>query len=89
MRVEENGVAYLADLLHGQKTGWFYDQRDNRAFMAAVSAGADVLDAYCYCGGFRLACARDGARDSVGEGAVGAHPVKTPAAGGRGPPTRH
>lgn len=66
VRVEENGVAYLADLLHGQKTGWFYDQRDNRAFMAALSAGADVLDAYCYSGGFALACARAGARAVTG-----------------------
>ncbi|MFQ5773333.1 MAG: class I SAM-dependent rRNA methyltransferase [Kiloniellaceae bacterium] len=62
VRVEENGVVYLADVLRGQKTGWFYDQRDNRAFMARLSAGAHVLDVYCYTGGFALACARSGAR---------------------------
>ena len=36
--VEENGVRYFADLGQGQKTGWYYDQRDNRAFIAALAA---------------------------------------------------
>ena len=35
--VEENGARYFADLGQGQKTGWYYDQRDNRAFMAALA----------------------------------------------------
>ncbi len=61
VRIEENGVVYLADLWKGQKTGWFYDQRDNRAFAAGLSRGASVLDLYSYCGGFALACARAGA----------------------------
>ena len=39
----------------GQKTGWYYDQRDNRAFMAALAKGRSVLDAYCYTGGFGVA----------------------------------
>ena len=34
--VEENGVRYFADLGQGQKTGWYYDQRDNRAFIAGL-----------------------------------------------------
>ena len=37
--VEENGVRYFADLASGQKTGWYYDQRDNRAFMAELAHG--------------------------------------------------
>ena len=37
--VEENGARYFADLGQGQKTGWYYDQRDNRAFMAALASG--------------------------------------------------
>jgi len=59
--VEENGVRYFADLAEGQKTGWFYDQRDNRAFMASLAQGARVLDVYCHGGGFGLACGAAGA----------------------------
>jgi 23S rRNA (cytosine1962-C5)-methyltransferase len=64
--VEENGVRYLADLTGGQKTGWYYDQRDNRAFMAALGRGKSVLDAYCYTGGFAIALAHGGAKEVVG-----------------------
>jgi 23S rRNA (cytosine1962-C5)-methyltransferase len=60
IRVEENGVAYLADPQTGQKSGWYYDQRENRAFIARLAKGRRVLDAYCYSGGFSvLAAARD------------------------------
>jgi 23S rRNA (cytosine1962-C5)-methyltransferase len=58
----ENGARFLVDPLGGQKTGWFYDQRDNRAFVASLSNGMRVLDAYCYGGGFGIACAVAGAR---------------------------
>ena len=64
--LEENGVRYFADLMGGQKTGWYFDQRDNRAFMASLARGKSVLDAYCYAGGFALACAASGAREIVG-----------------------
>ncbi len=64
--VEENGVTYFADLLSGQKTGWFFDQRDNHAFMAGLSRGASVLDLYTHTGGFALACAHAGASAVVG-----------------------
>jgi 23S rRNA (cytosine1962-C5)-methyltransferase len=64
--VAENGVGYFADLGAGQKTGWYYDQRDNRAFIAALAKGKSVLDAYCYCGGFALAAAKAGAREAAG-----------------------
>jgi 23S rRNA (cytosine1962-C5)-methyltransferase len=64
--VEENGARYFGDLAGGQKTGWFYDQRDNRAFIASLSAGASVLDAYCHTGGFGILAARHGARDVTG-----------------------
>ena len=57
----ENGVRFRIHPLEGQKTGWFYDQRDNRAFVARLAAGAKVLDAYCYGGGFGIACAAGGA----------------------------
>ena len=49
----------------GQKTGYYFDQRDNRAAVAALSAGRRVLDAYSYVGGFGLAAARAGAREVV------------------------
>ncbi|HXC56999.1 MAG TPA: class I SAM-dependent rRNA methyltransferase [Rhizomicrobium sp.] len=63
--VEENGARYFADLTGGQKTGWYYDQRDNRAFMAALAKGRSVLDAYSYTGGFGIACARAEAKEVI------------------------
>ena len=63
--VEENGVRYIADLTEGQKTGWYYDQRDNRAFIAQFAKGKSVLDAYSYTGGFGLLAAKAGARETV------------------------
>jgi 23S rRNA (cytosine1962-C5)-methyltransferase len=64
--VEENGARYFADPQAGQKTGWYYDQRDNRAFMAVLVKGKSVLDTYCYTGGFAIAAARTGAAEVVG-----------------------
>ncbi len=63
--VLENGCRYLADLAQGQKTGWYYDQRDNRAFIAALAKGKSVLDAYSYTGGFGVAAAKAGAKEVV------------------------
>ena len=63
VRVEEDGTVFFADLTSGQKTGWYYDQRDNRAFVAGLSAGARVLDVYSHSGGFALHAARAGAAD--------------------------
>ncbi len=63
--VEENGVRYIADLQEGQKTGWYYDQRDNRAFIATLAKGKSVLDAYSYTGGFGIAAAKAGAKEVV------------------------
>ncbi len=60
----ENGVRFLADLAGGQKTGWFYDQRDNRRFMASLCRDARVLDVYSHTGGFAIQAAAAGA-DSV------------------------
>jgi len=57
----ENGVRFLADLATGQKTGWFYDQRDNRAAVAKLSSGLSVIDFYSYAGGFALQAAKAGA----------------------------
>ena len=63
--VEENGARYFADLGQGQKTGWYYDQRDNRAYIAALSKGRTVLDAYSYTGGFGILAAKAGAKEVI------------------------
>ncbi|HYX02430.1 MAG TPA: class I SAM-dependent rRNA methyltransferase [Reyranella sp.] len=65
VELQENGARFLADLAGGQKTGWFYDQRDNRRFMAGLSRGARVLDVYSYSGGFGVLAAAQGARSVV------------------------
>lgn len=60
--VEMNGATYMADLTGGQKTGLFYDQRDNHAFAARlVPQGGDVLDVFSHVGGFGLAMRAAGA----------------------------
>jgi len=61
VELEEGGVAFPLDLLEGQKTGWFYDQRLNRDAVANLAAGATVLDLYCHTGAFGLRCAAAGA----------------------------
>lgn len=63
IEVIENGARYLADLREGQKTGWFFDQRENRAWIAPLAEGARVLEAYCYTGGFTMQAARAGAEE--------------------------
>jgi 23S rRNA (cytosine1962-C5)-methyltransferase len=63
--VEENGCRYLADLAAGQKTGWYYDQRDNRAFIAGLAKEKTVLDACSYTGGFGVLAAKAGAREVI------------------------
>lgn len=57
----ENGCIYLADLAKGQKTGWFYDQRDNRKMIAELSHGKSLVDIYSHSGGFGLLAAKQGA----------------------------
>ena len=58
----ENEARFVADLAGGQKTGWFYDQRDNRRFMAGLADGLRVLDVYSYTGGFGVLAAKRGAK---------------------------
>ncbi|HJU17633.1 MAG TPA: class I SAM-dependent rRNA methyltransferase [Stellaceae bacterium] len=64
--VEENGAVFPVDPVGGQKTGWFFDQRDNRRFVAGLARGARVLDLYCHSGGFAVMAARAGAVEVVG-----------------------
>ena len=57
----ENGLRFEVDPVRGQKTGFFLDQRDNRARVEQLAAGKRVLNAFSYNGGFSLAAARGGA----------------------------
>jgi 23S rRNA (cytosine1962-C5)-methyltransferase len=66
LAVEENGARYFADPAAGQKTGWYFDQRDNRAFMASLAGGRSVLDLYCYSGGFAVLAAKSGTNNVYG-----------------------
>ncbi len=59
---QENGLTFSADVIHGHKTGFFFDQRDNRAAVRDLSQGADVLDVFAYSGGFSVAAAAGGAK---------------------------
>ncbi|MGC9370321.1 MAG: RSP_2647 family RNA methyltransferase [Paracoccaceae bacterium] len=59
--VPMNGATYMADLLGGQKTGLFFDQRPNHAFAARLAQGARVLDVFSHVGGFSLAALAGGA----------------------------
>jgi len=60
--VPMNGAVYMADLATGQKTGLFFDQRDNHAFTARLARGAKVLDVFTHVGGFGLAALAAGAK---------------------------
>jgi 23S rRNA (cytosine1962-C5)-methyltransferase len=62
---QENGLRFEADPIHGQKTGFFLDQRDNRAQVEKLAPGKTVLDVFAYTGGFSLYAARGGARSIV------------------------
>ncbi len=61
LTIEENGLTFLVNLSEGQKTGYYLDQRDNRAAAARFATGRTVLDAFSYTGGFGLHAARAGA----------------------------
>ena len=61
----ECGLWFEADVVRGQKTGFFLDQRENRRLVSDVSRGCDVLNAFSFTGGFSLYAARAGARSAV------------------------
>ncbi|MCC0078921.1 MAG: class I SAM-dependent rRNA methyltransferase [Rhodobacter sp.] len=63
--VPMNGAVYMADLTGGQKTGLFYDQRDNHAFAARLARGGRVLDVFSHVGGFGLAALAAGADSAL------------------------
>ena len=58
----ENGLKFEAEVINGQKTGFFLDQRENRRLVSHLSSGADMLNAFSFSGGFSLYAANGGAR---------------------------
>jgi len=60
--VAEHGMKFAVDVAHGQKTGFYLDQRDNRALTGALARDKDVLNCFCYTGGFSLYALRNGAK---------------------------
>jgi 23S rRNA (cytosine1962-C5)-methyltransferase len=65
IEVDEEGVRFGIDLEQGHKTGFYLDQRDNRLQLRALAAGRDVLDCFCYSGGFALNAAAGKAKSVV------------------------
>tara|TARA_B110000908_G_scaffold31655_1_gene37704 strand:+ start:197 stop:1417 length:1221 start_codon:yes stop_codon:yes gene_type:complete len=63
--VTMNGATYMADLIGGQKTGLFFDQRPNHEFISRLSKGARVLDVFSHVGGFGLAALANGASSAL------------------------
>ncbi len=60
--IEEHGLRFAVDVAHGQKTGFYLDQRDNRALTGTLAQDKDVLNCFCYSGGFSLYALRGGAK---------------------------
>jgi len=62
---KENGLTFESDPVHGQKTGFFLDQRDNRLRVEKLSKNKSVLNVFAYTGGFSVYAARGGAKEVV------------------------
>jgi len=62
LSIDENGVCLAIDIAGGHKTGFYLDQRENRALLGQLSAGKDVLNCFCYTGGFSLQALAGGAK---------------------------
>jgi 23S rRNA (cytosine1962-C5)-methyltransferase len=61
LAIDENGVRLAVDVVGGHKTGFYLDQRDNRALLGQLAGGKDVLNCFCYTGGFSLQALAGGA----------------------------
>ena len=61
----ESGLSFEADVLRGQKTGFFLDQRENRRIVESLARGSDVLNAFSFTGGFSVYAARGGAKSVI------------------------
>ena len=62
LAIEEHGLRFWVDVAQGQKTGFYLDQRDNRALIGSLAQGKEVLNCFCYSGGFSLNALRGGAK---------------------------
>lgn len=62
LTVIENNMTFEIDMTSSQKTGWFFDHRDNRALIAKLAPGKTVIDYFCYSGGFGLQAAKQQAK---------------------------
>ncbi len=62
VRIEENQISFLADVRKGQKTGFFLDQRDNRALLSSLARDMTVLNCFAYTGGFAAYALKAGAK---------------------------
>jgi 23S rRNA (cytosine1962-C5)-methyltransferase len=56
IKIFENNVNFLVDIVNGHKTGFYLDQRDNRLHVRNISSGVKILDCFCYTGGFTINC---------------------------------
>jgi 23S rRNA (cytosine1962-C5)-methyltransferase len=65
LEIKEHGIPFLVDVIHGQKTGLFLDQRENRKALQKYTAGKSVLNCFSYTGGFSLYAALAGAKKVV------------------------
>ena len=65
LMTQENGLVYFLDALQSKRTGWAFDQRDNRAFVSTLCEDKTVVDFFTYAGGFTLPCVAAGAKQVV------------------------
>ena len=65
IQIEEHGNKFFVDVRHGQKTGFFLDQRDSRAFLATLARDRTVLNCFSYSGGFSVYAFAGGAKEIV------------------------
>ena len=63
--IEENGLQFVVDIAHGHKTGFYLDQRDNRALIRSLSRDAEVLNCFCYTGTMSVAALAGEARATL------------------------
>jgi 23S rRNA (cytosine1962-C5)-methyltransferase len=63
--IHENGLKFMVDIFHGQKTGFFLDQRDNRLILSSFARGCAVLNCFAYTGAFSVYACAGGATDVV------------------------
>lgn len=64
--IRDGELQFWADLIGGQKTGWYFDQQENRRIVAPLARGGEMLDLFCHSGGFAISAAHAGATGVLG-----------------------